>query len=102
MSRAGSRILQSVRTARAYARGETTEGLVVHVPESVDVRAIRAKLGLSQQAFANRFGFGLAAVRDWEQHRRVPEQAARVLLLVIARDPRVVDQAIAALGNAAK
>jgi len=96
MSKAGNRILGSVRRARAYARGEPTSGFIVHVPENVDVRAIRTRLGLSQGVFARRFGFTPAAVRDWEQHRRQPEQAARVLLLVIAHDPGVVDRALAA------
>jgi putative transcriptional regulator len=96
MSRAGSRILKSVRTARAYARGDSDGGFVLHVPDNVDVRGIRADLGLSQEAFAKRFGFSLAAVRDWEQQRRTPEQAARVLLLVIANDPAAVDRALAA------
>src|SRR5271163_4972696 len=48
MSNAGSRLLRSARNARAFVRGETTEGFVVHVPDAVDVRAIRAALGLSQ------------------------------------------------------
>jgi putative transcriptional regulator len=95
MSKAGSRILSSVRAARAFARGDSDGGFVVHVPDNVDVRGIRADLGLSQEAFAKRFGFSLAAVRDWEQQRRTPEQAARVLLLVIARDPSAVDRALA-------
>ena len=95
MSGAGDRILQSVRRARAYARGESTEGFIAHVPADVDVKAIRTKLGLSQEAFAFRFGFSPAAVRDWEQGRRQPEQAARVLLLVIAHNPDAVDKALA-------
>ena len=74
MSNAGNRILKSIRQARAYARGEATEGFVAHVPEDVDVRAIRRGLGLSQEAFALRFGFSPAAVRDWEQHRRQPNR----------------------------
>jgi putative transcriptional regulator len=94
MSNAGNRILQSVRQARSYARGETAEGFIVHVPKHVDVRAIRKKLSLSQEAFANRFGFSPAAVRDWEQQRRQPEQAARVLLLVISVNPEAVDRAL--------
>lgn len=96
MSKAGSRILSSVRAARAFARGESDGGFVVHVPDTVDVRGIRADLDLSQEAFAKRFGFSLAAVRDWEQQRRTPEQAARVLLLVIAHEPAAVDRALAA------
>jgi putative transcriptional regulator len=60
----------------------------------VDVKAIRTRLNLSQDAFAHRFGFSVAAVRDWEQHRRQPEKAARILLLVIANDPEAVNRAL--------
>jgi putative transcriptional regulator len=95
VSRAGKRILGSIQQARAYARGEISDGFAIHVPKEVDVRKIRRKLQLSQAQFAHRFGFSPAAVRDWEQHRRQPEQAARVLLLVISRDPAVVDEALA-------
>ncbi|HQT63432.1 MAG: transcriptional regulator [Acidocella sp. 20-57-95] len=100
MSKAGSRILGSVRSARAYARGDVTEGFVAHVPAEVDVKAIRAKLNLSQAAFAKRFGFSAAAVKDWEQHRRQPEQAAKVLLLVIDRAPEAVNAALAEMAMA--
>lgn len=96
MSRAGSRILSSVRAARAYASGEATDGFIAHVPDDIDVRAIRSDLGLTQDVFARRFGFSAAAIRDWEQGRRRPEQAARVLLMVIAHSPHAVDEAIAA------
>ena len=100
MSKAGSRILASVRNAQAFARGDTTEGFVVHVPGAVDVKAIRGKLGLSQEAFAVRFGFSTAAVRDWEQGRHQPEQAARVLLMVIDEAPQTVERVLrrAAMG----
>ncbi|HUB11625.1 MAG TPA: helix-turn-helix domain-containing protein [Acetobacteraceae bacterium] len=83
-----------MRAARAFARGELREGCVVHVPQAVDVKAIRGKLGLSQAAFALRYGFSVAAVRDWEQGRRQPEQAARVLLLVIDEAPQTVERVL--------
>ena len=67
-----------------------------HPPAAVDVRAIRNGTGLSQTGFAKRFGFTPAAVREWEQGRRQPEAAARVLLLVIARRPEVVDEVLEA------
>lgn len=54
--------------------------LDVHVPEEFDVKALRRKLGMSQSRFAASFGFGLDAVPSWEQGRRRPEGAARVLL----------------------
>ena len=96
MSRAGSSILQGAREARAFAEGRATEGFIVHVPKTVDVKDIRQKTGLSQDAFARKFGFTAAAVRDWEQGRRQPEQAARVLLRVIAHNPDAVTAALAA------
>jgi putative transcriptional regulator len=95
MTKAGERLLRSARNARAWARGEVTEGFVVHVPERVNVKAVRKKLGLTQHQFAQRFGFGYDAVRDWEAGRRQPERAARVLLTVIAYDPEVVRKALA-------
>jgi putative transcriptional regulator len=49
----------------------------------VDVVAIRAKTGLSQERFAKTF-------RNWEQGRRVPEGPALVLLKAIDRSPRTV------------
>jgi putative transcriptional regulator len=51
---------------------------------------------LSQARFARRFGFSPSAVREWEQGRRQPEAAARVLLLVIASRPEIVDEVLAA------
>ena len=94
MSKAGSRILHSVRKARTFARGEISDGFVAHVPAEIDVKAIRQKLGLSQQTFALRFGFTPAAVRDWEQRRRQPEQAARVLLMLIDESPQTVERVL--------
>jgi putative transcriptional regulator len=96
MSKAGERLLRSVRQAQAYARGDVTDGFVVRVPVVVDVKKIRTKIGLSQEAFALRYGFSPGAVRDWEQRRRQPEAAARVLLLVIAHNPEAVKRALEA------
>jgi putative transcriptional regulator len=62
----------------------------------VDVKALRERLDLSQAQFAKRFGFALKTVQDWEQHRRKPVGPARVLLNMIARDPRRVERLAAA------
>jgi putative transcriptional regulator len=100
MSKAGDRILASIREARAIARGEVTEGFIVHRIPDVDVRAIRARQNLSQAEFARRYGFSAAAVRDWEQRRRQPQRSARVLLMVIDRNPEIVDEIIQDLPTA--
>lgn len=64
----------------------------------VDVRTIRAGLGMSQPAFASAFGFSLATLRDWEQGRTSPDASARSLLLVIEHRPDVVREALATYG----
>ena len=64
-------------------------------PEAIeDVRALRSRLGLSQEAFAARFGFSVDAVRQYESHRRTPTGPARTLLRVIAREPDAVTWAL--------
>ena len=72
------------------------------VPNSVNVLAIRQaqKSGhfhLSQEAFAKRFGFTVAAVQEWEQGRRKPSRSARLLLAMIEREPDAVGRVLAAL-----
>jgi putative transcriptional regulator len=96
MSKAGSRIIASVRKARAFARGETDKGFVVHVPDAVNVRAIRKRLALTRVEFANRFGFSPDAVKEWETGRRTPDRSARVLLKIVEHEPEAVRRALAA------
>jgi putative transcriptional regulator len=60
-----------------------------------DLKAVRRHLGLTQKQFAAAFQLSLATVRDWEQRRYAPDQAARTLLRVIAREPDAVRRALA-------
>jgi putative transcriptional regulator len=94
MSKAGTSILRGARQALSYARG-AREGFVAHVPNEVDVAAIRKRLGLSQAAFAAQYGFKLDVVQNWEQGRRRPDGAARAFLRVIEREPAAVQRALA-------
>ncbi len=98
MTKNAKRILKGLEEAAAFAKGKAADGYRVHVPEAVDVKAIRIKLGLSQKGFADRYGFAVGAVRDWEQNRRRPETSARVLLKIIEAHPGIVDEV---LGRAA-
>jgi putative transcriptional regulator len=91
----GRELIASMQEAVAIVRGET-DAARVHLPHGeLDVRAIRERLGLTRSAFAQRFGLAVAAVRDWEQGLRRPDPAARVLLMVIARSPETVAEAVA-------
>ncbi len=92
----GDELIASLQEGMDILAGRTAPSRFYPAPVNVDVRAIRAGLGLSQTAFARRFGFSPATVREWEQGRRQPEAAARILLLVIASKPEVVDEVLAA------
>jgi putative transcriptional regulator len=82
--RALRRIRARLRKARTYfKRSAEKPKYPVRVPEQVDVRKIRARLGLSQEAFAATYGFALSAVRDWEHGRRQPKRSARMLLNIV-------------------
>jgi putative transcriptional regulator len=63
------------------------------------VKIIRRALGLSQDDFAARYHIPIGTLRDWEQGRAVPDQAARAYLTVIARDPEAVRRALDAQSN---
>ena len=96
MTKLGQRLIKAAEEGVAIARGQLKDSTYrVHVPDNIDVTKIRAKLGLSQSLFAAKFGIKEATLRDWEQRRRQPEGAARVLLMVIAREPEAVRRALA-------
>lgn len=88
-------LLQGVRELGAALRGSRkvitrTDRLD---PESVVV--VRAKLKLSQGDFARLLGISVDTLQNWEQGRRKPSGAARVLLRVAARHPEAVLEAVA-------
>ena len=89
-------VLQGLTEAIACAGGEDVSGLKVHVVEPIDVAAIRARTQLSQVAFARKIGVSPGTLRNWEQKRRRPDGPARVLLAMLARNPRIVEETLAA------
>ncbi len=60
------------------------------------VKTLRWQMGLSQAEFALRFQIPIGTLRDWEQGRTEPDQAARAYLDVIAHDPENVRRALLA------
>ena len=94
MSTAFDDIKQGLQEAIAHARGDE-RGVRVHLPRAVDVKAVRAKVGMTQEQFASRFGFSTATLRHWERGDRTPRGPALVLLNVIERNPQAVMDALA-------
>ena len=91
------KIVAGLREAISYAKGDATTGVRLkryEVPKNIDVRKLRQSLRMSQAEFALLFGFSLGTLRQWEQGRRYPDGAARVLLTVISHSPKVVKTAL--------
>ncbi len=84
---------RSIRQAGRIQRGETKPSRVF-VLQPEDIRAIRLRIGKSQPEFALMIGVSVATLRNWEQGRRTPEGPAMALLMVAARNPRVVAAAL--------
>ena len=96
MSELGKHILEGLEEALQYAKGDTAGQRVykVALPETIDVKAIRQKLHMSQQEFSQTFGFSIHSIRNWEQGKRHPKGPARILLTVISKEPQIVQNAL--------
>lgn len=96
MSKLGKRMIKSIEEARAIVRGELDPSTYrIRVPSSIDIAALRKKLGLSQTEFSERYGFNAASVKDWEQGRATPTGPVRAYLKVIEKEPKAVERALA-------
>lgn len=91
----GLEIEAALGEALAHVRAETALPCrIVDDPAATRIVALRKRMKLSRQKFADRFGLDARAIQDWEQGRRVPDRAARVLLTVIDSEPDAVIRAL--------
>lgn len=95
----GREVEEALKEVLAHVRGEVALATrIVDDPSKVRILAVRKKLGLSRRRFAERYHLDPRTVQDWEQGRRTPDQAARVLLTVIEREPEAVERALTSAG----
>ena len=100
----GSEIIEGLREAVAFQRGELRGARITRVPLTEPaakvkpaprytgnrIARVRARLALSQTVFAKALNVSAETVRSWEQEKRVPEGAALRLLQVADRHPEVI------------
>jgi putative transcriptional regulator len=86
MKKFQSDLLESVKQMR---RGKAARVTKVKLPAAAEARA---RMGLSQQAFALLLGVSPRTLQDWEQGRREPTGAARTLLRVAVSHPEILRQ----------
>jgi putative transcriptional regulator len=77
-------LLVSVKQMR---RGRAARVTKVKLPAAAEARA---SVGLSQQEFAQLLGVSARTLQDWEQGRREPTGAARTLLKVAVKHPKLL------------
>lgn len=54
------------------------------------LKVARARLGLTQDGAAALLGVPVTTLRNWEQRRFAPEDAAKTLIRLLYRDPETV------------
>ena len=78
----GEEVLEGLRALKRGRAG--------HVTRIRSVSEIRETTGLSQEQFARLLGVSVRTLQEWEQGRRTPSGAARTLLLLASRNPRIL------------
>ena len=84
----GKEILEGIQEIKAHKAGEMT----LHsrtLKEPAAPQVIRARLKLSQSAFAGLMGVSLRTIQDWEQGRRKPSGPAAALLRIAEQKPDI-------------
>jgi len=68
----------------------------LRLPDRIDVAAIRGRTGLSHAALASRIGVRVATLRNWENGGSFPKGPAKVLLTLLSRNPRIIEDTLSA------
>lgn len=79
-------LVASVREGGVILRGEQEPARRFEI-SAPDVKQIRERYELSQSEFAALLGVSIKTLQNWEQGRRSPHGAARVLLHVADKHP---------------
>lgn len=88
-----SKLVKSIKEAGQIRAGKRAPSRIFDY-SAPDVRAIRARLHVSQREFALMIGVSAATIQNWEQGRREPEGPAKALLKVAEKEPKAVFSAL--------
>ena len=86
-------LVRGMEEAAEFAEGKKSVARV-HVVDVPDVRAIRQRLRMSQQRFAETYRIPLPTLKNWEQGRRAPDAPAVAYLQAISRQPKIIKEAL--------
>ena len=89
MSNAFESIKQGLEEALDFSQGCKSKA-IVHEFSPIDVKKVRADIGMSQNEFAAAFGISVNTLRHWERGDRTPTGPALVLLNLVSRKPKII------------
>jgi putative transcriptional regulator len=93
----GDGLLEGLQEALAWKRGEVAlETINIDPMPPERIKEIRKRYAKSTKDFERRFGIPAATMNNWEQGRRKPDPAGRLLLKVIEESPDAVEKALRA------
>jgi putative transcriptional regulator len=89
----GDGLLEGLREALAWKKGEAAlETVNIDPMPAARIKEIRKRVAKSTQEFERRFGIPASTMNNWEQGRRKPDPAGRLLLKVIEEAPDTVER----------
>jgi putative transcriptional regulator len=86
----------NMKEAVKVAKGTSAPTSVYVILTPTEIKAIRARVKMSQAVFARSFQLSLDTVKGWEQGKRKPDAAAANYLRMIQADPEHVQRALVA------
>lgn len=91
-------LLEGLTAMKEHLEGKRTlRTETLSRPESLqisadEVKAIRARLNLSQAVFAQRLRTSVKTYQGWEQGKSTPNPQATILLRLVEQSPQVFEQ----------
>ncbi len=87
-------LIDGLKEALAWKKGELAlESVNIDPMPAARIKEIRKRYARSTKAFEKRFGIPASTMNNWEQGRRKPDPAGRLLLKVIEDNPDAVEKA---------
>ena len=86
-------LVQSLKQAKVISKGKVKASRRFKI-ETTDVKAIRERVGLTQDEFAKLMRVSIKTLQNWEQHRRQPTGPAAALLKIVSTSPKLAMQSL--------
>ncbi|HBN22277.1 MAG TPA: transcriptional regulator [Holosporales bacterium] len=67
--------------------------MTTQIPDT-DLKALRKKLGLTQREFAEKYYMEIETLKSWEQGKRSPTDAVKLLLFLIENMPLDIEKTL--------